>query len=680
MTAVTSTMIKQQTIRYRLGVKVLLLALIVSAVAALTTPTQAQSPTLKPAKVVASRQHKLPAVTISPLPGTPDASASTQISFLGVPAADISHVVVMGSHSGRHLGVLRDYATGEGASFLPARVFTVGEIVKVSALESAGGTRVAIGTHFVIGSSYVLSIGHAHYASLPEKVLRLRSLPSLRPPVVDVTTRAADPGLGDVFLTPVYGTPTYAYGTPVFSNSQAGPMIVSPGGQLIWFHAESPGLEAADLQVQHYLGQKVLTYWQGHFSHGHGVGDGVILNSHYQQLAAVHAGNGLHMDLHDFTLAPHGVAVVTVYDTVHWNLSAVGGPKNGLVEDCVVQEIDVRTGLVMFEWHALGHVPLRDSFSSVSVHYVRHTPSPHPAKKQHRVRRPLSSHARTGSRRSAVYDYFHINRIQLLPDGNLLINARNTWAAYDVSHESGRIIWQLGGKHSSFRLGPGVRFAWQHDTTMLSGDRIQIFDNEDAPRERKHSRGIVIALNFRTHTAKLLHAYYDPKHPLLTSSQGNVQTLANGDKLLGYGHDGLVAEFADSGHLTFEMKLAPLVSSYRAYRFLWQATPRTKPAVVATRDLGTTTIDLASSWNGATTVRAWQVLAGASPTTLHPLGAIMRSQGFETRLQIRSAAAYVAVRALGGSEAVLATSHAGGHVLATSRAVAVIATANAKTK
>ncbi|HEY5342654.1 MAG TPA: hypothetical protein VIJ66_03235, partial [Solirubrobacteraceae bacterium] len=42
----------------------------------------------------------LPWVTVSPLHGTPDASAGTQISFLGAPAADISQVSVRGTRSG----------------------------------------------------------------------------------------------------------------------------------------------------------------------------------------------------------------------------------------------------------------------------------------------------------------------------------------------------------------------------------------------------------------------------------------------------------------------------------------------------------------------------------------------------------------------------------------------------
>ena len=97
-----------------------------------------------------------PWVTISPLRGTPDASPQTQISFLGVPAADISAVSVRGSLSGGHGGKLEPYATGTGASFVPLRAFSPGESVAVSAVESVAGVHRTITTSFTIGALYVV--------------------------------------------------------------------------------------------------------------------------------------------------------------------------------------------------------------------------------------------------------------------------------------------------------------------------------------------------------------------------------------------------------------------------------------------------------------------------------------------------------------------------------------------
>jgi hypothetical protein len=390
-----------------------------------------------------------------------------------------------------------------------------------------------------------------------------------------------------------------------------------------------------DLRVQEYLGQKVLTYWQGEIALGHGIdGVGEIDNTAYKTIAQVHAGNGLSMDLHDFLLEPDGVAWITIFEPVYMNLSAYGGPANGVIEDCVIQEIDVRTGLVMFEWHAIGHVPLTNS-------YTRESPSP-----------------------GNVWDWFHLNSIDVEPNQNILISSRNTWAVYQIGHTFGEVLWTLGGRHSSFTLGPNVRFAWQHDATMLSNGSILLFDNEDSPRIEAQSRGIDIALNAAKRTATLAHEYLDPGHDVLSPSQGDVQLLPNADQLVGWGQIGLVSETSPAGTtLTFQMSLPPLVQSYRDFRFPWSAVPATAPALVATAGASAGTTAIAASWNGATGVAYWQVLAGAAPSGLAPLGAAVASSGFETLISAATSAPYVAVRAIG----------AGGAVLGTSAAVAVAA-------
>jgi hypothetical protein len=63
------------------------------------------------------------------------------------------------------------------------------------------------------------------------------------------------------------------------------------------------------------------------------------------------------------------------------------------------------------------------------------------------------------------------------------------------------------------------------------------------------------------------------------------------------------------------------------------------------------------SWNGATEVASWRVLAGSTPATLKPAGSAAKT-GFETALPLSAAAAgqYVAVQALAGTGAVLGTS------------------------
>jgi hypothetical protein len=559
--------------------------------------------------ISAATAATVPQVTISPLPGTSDATPGTQISFLGAPASELHDIAVVGSRSGSHSGKLESYATAAGASFLPARVFDEGERVTVTAVLVHGASRTRVGTSFSIARPYALPSEPSHLppASPAADVQRFHSRHDLSPPTVVVTVPAANPALGDIFISPGTGP------------GQKGPMIVEPDGALVWFKPVPAGDEATDLRVQQYAGRPVLTWWEGQVTDGHGRGDDYIYSTAYEPVATVRAGNGLQSDLHEFDLTPQGTAWISAYEPIHWNLSSVKGPSDGLLDDCVVQEIDVKTGLVMFEWHALGHVALGDSYE----------PVPHVS--------------------STVYDYFHLNSIQPQGDGGVLIGARNTWAAYMLS-ATGATLWRLGGKRSTFALGPGVRFAWQHDAELLPEGDLSIFDDEAAPPEGPQSRAIVVALDYTARTATLVRQLTYPGASILTQSQGNAQALPEGEELIGWGEVGYVSQFSSAGALTFDMHLPANGSSYRAYRFPWSATPAHAPAVAASAGAGGTTVY--ASWNGATAVTGWRVFAGSSPKSLTAVGQFSRS-GFETEMTVPTALPYIAVQALGPEGQVL---------------------------
>jgi hypothetical protein len=546
-----------------------------------------------------------PAEVVSPLPGTPDANPHTQLSFLGAPASELSAVVVRGTLSGLHGGVLRAYSTGTGASFLPTSPFDSGEQVTVTAtLTPPGAPAQKIGTTFTVSSPYTLP---PPGPSKPVKVTatnvqRFRSAPDLRPPAVTVTTPAANPALGDILLSPDSGP------------GQNGPMIVAPSGQLVWFAPVRNGQAAFDLQVQSYRGRPALTWWQGEIIGGHGQGADVIDNTRYQRLATVHAGNGLDADLHEFSITPQGTAWITAYAPQHWDLRTDGGLRAGLIDDSVVQEIDIATGLVMFEWHALGHVDIAASY--------KHAPRAN----------------------GDVLDFFHVNSIDPLPDGDLLISSRNMWAVYLISGTTGAVEWQLGGRSSTFTLGAGVRFAWQHDATMLPNGTITLFDNEAGPEEATQSRAVDIAIDQTGHTASLVNQITYPGQGIIAESQGNIQELSNGDAFVDWGQAGEISEFSPGDTLTFDMHLSTPANSYRAFREAWQAQPATRPAVVVRAAGGRT--ELWASWNGATNVTAWRVLAGNSQHRLEVVGTYPAS-GFETAISAPTAKRLVRVQALG---------------------------------
>ncbi len=119
------------------------------------------------------------------------------------------------------------------------------------------------------------------------------------------------------------------------------------------------------------------------------------------------------------------------------------------------------------------------------------------------------------------------------------------------------MLWRLGGAHSSFKLGPGASFYWQHDAEFQPGGLISVFDNGSDPPEEKQSRGLLLAPNFHAHTVSLVKQFVNPGKTLLASSQGNTLSLAGGNWLLGYGGLPNFTEFNDSGHVLLDGTLGP---------------------------------------------------------------------------------------------------------------------------
>jgi hypothetical protein len=555
------------------------------------------------------------AVTVSPLPGSRDASPRTQVSFLGVPAAALSVASVIGSRTGPHPGRLLAYSQGDGASFVSARPFAEGERVTVRARVRRGqGTATLVDQFAVARHDPISKIPLAVHPVGTVGVQSYISRPDLHPPAVTVSAQSPAAAPGDVFLAPYSGP------------GQAGPMILDPAGALVWFKPLPVNTSATNLQVQQYLGEPVLAWWQGNVTgHGFGLGVGVIADGTYTEIAHVSAGNGYSVDLHELQLTPQGSALITVYDSVQCGLSAVGGPAGGAILNGILQDIDIKTGLVRFQWTGLDHVALADSYE-------------------------LARKATT----AWPFDFFHINSIEREGDGSLLVSARNTWATYDIDARSGRIVWQLGGKRSSFALSPGAGAAWQHDARQLPDGAISIFDNGAAPAVHRQSRGVVLSLNQSQRTATLRSQIINPT-PILAASQGNMQALAGGDWFVGWGQVAAFSEYDPRGQLVFAAHMPAHVESYRAFRLPWQGAPA-QPPEFAVQPVPGGPLSVHASWNGATRVAAWSVLAGPTATSLHPVARAPRA-GFETAIALPAGTTgpYVTVQALDATGAVLGT-------------------------
>jgi Arylsulfotransferase (ASST) len=389
--------------------------------------------------------------------------------------------------------------------------------------------RVIGAVAIVVGAAVIALAGASSAAA---------ATPTAPPPVSILSSSPFVAQGGDFFISPFGDASTYANG----------PEIVNSQGDVVWFKAVPAGEEASDFRVQTYEGQPVLTWWQGTGLGGLSSGTDYIYNDHYQQIATVNAGNGLSADGHEFLITPWNTALILSYTTATANLTSIGGPADQTVINGVVQELDIATGKVLFQWNSEDHVPFGQS------------------------EQPLPASA------STPWDWFHINAVKLDANGNLLIDARDTWTTYEVNPFTGNIVWQLGGKDSSFKLqaAPGQSlddageiFAWQHDPEALGNDTYTFFDNESAGTpELPYSRAITLKLNPRTKVATLVASDNQPEG-LSAASQGNAQTTPEDNLVVGWGILPYFSEFSPSGNLIFNAEFPAGVNTYRAYQFPW---------------------------------------------------------------------------------------------------------------
>jgi hypothetical protein len=459
-------------------------------------------------------------------------------------------------------------------------------------LRSAGVGAAGLGFAGTVGA--VVSGAFAPRQATPPKRPMWRSRPDLRIPALTVTH--SEPG---VSTDPIFIAP---YNAP---NAQAGAVIVGNDGQPIW---ENPlaGKVTTNFQVQRYRGEPVLTWWEGVIELGHGVGRYVIADAGYRTVRSVQAGGGLRGDLHEFVITPRDTALLTSYAVVGADLSSVGGSRNGTIQDAIFQEIDLATGRVLLEWHSLDHIPLEESYAPVGTDW----------------------------------DFFHINSVDLDGDGNLLISSRSTHTIYKLDR-AGRILWRLGGKRGDFAMGPGSAFAWQHHARRQPDGTLTVFDNGASPAVERLSRALILEVDEQAMAATLVRQYTHAG--ILAASQGSVQPLANGNVFVGWGEAPHVSEFHPSGHMLFDALLGEQYQCYRAFRLPWSGQPADAPAIAVvgrSRDVA-----VFASWNGATEVHSWQLLAGTDTGSLAPVSSV-RSRGFESVLNTDARGPHFAVRAL----------------------------------
>jgi hypothetical protein len=311
------------------------------------------------------------------------------------------------------------------------------------------------------------------------------------------------------------------------------------------------------------------------------------------------------------------------------NLSRYGGAYNGALIDSAVQEYNIKTGKLLHSWDALDHISLDDAKATIPTN-------------------------------GFPWDAYHVNAIDVLGDGTFVVSMRNTWAAYKVDINTGKIIWTLGGPHSSFRLGPGGQFQWQHDVVVYPGSPlVTLFDDHCCQitgggtyvSPTGASRGLVLKLDQNAHTATVAGQFshgstFDAEY------MGSVEPLPNGNEFVGWGSAPYFSEFSASGQMLMDAILPHPDLSYRARVEPWVGLPLYPPLGAARSSHGRTTVY--ASWNGATELASWRVLpgSGSSATVI----ATHAKSGFETAIPVSGGYKTFKVQALDARGQVIGTS------------------------
>ncbi len=426
------------------------------------------------------------------------------------------------------------------------------------------------------------------------------SRPDLRPPLVNVLTRKSGLADGLIFLAPSSGP------------GNRGGLIVDNTGEPVYFRTSNP-YTTMDFRPGVYKGAPALSWWEGKYVKGVGrVGDYVVMDATYKEIARFPVGNGRRSDFHEVLLTDHNTMLVTAYETDTADLRKVGGRNHAQVYGGVIQELAIPSGKVLWEWRSLEHVKITETMS-------------------HDIGNP--------------FDYFHINAIDVDSDGNLIVSARNTWGIYKIDRDTGNVMWRLGGKQSDFAMGRGTIFAFQHDARSHDGGKtITLFDNGPDPGQKKpQSRAMTLALDFKNKRATLARQirHYPALYARVT---GNHQVLPNGNELVTWGNTGWWTEYAPNGAVRLDAKLPKGGQNYRVFRFPWVGTPADPPVLVAERGGGR----LWASWNGATEVASWRLETGARASAMSPSATVPRS-GFETAFPAPAGARFASVVALDAS-------------------------------
>ena len=242
------------------------------------------------------------------------------------------------------------------------------------------------------------------------------------------------------------------------------------------------------------------------------------MNSSYKVVATVKGGNGVQPDLHDFQIGPGNVAYVTAFNPIRCDLGPRAGPARRRDPRRGDLAVDMKTGLVRWEWHSVDHIGANESEGSPPPHSAVGL-VPHQLDRRRAQRRPADLGAQ------------HVGR---LPDRE----GHRQDPLAPRRPAAARSRWARGRRPTGSTTPACSRTATSRSSTT-------------APtRRRSRSRAPCGSRSTRRRTPPSWSGpVTHPSPPLLAASQGNAQTLSNGGTVVGYGGVPEVTEFAKDGSI-----------------------------------------------------------------------------------------------------------------------------------
>jgi hypothetical protein len=280
----------------------------------------------------------------------------------------------------------------------------------------------------ILLASLAFLLVHAQNNAAPQWPWQtFKSRAGFEPPVLSINkTGTTSPGQ---ILFPLSGSESHNYSLNIFRED----------GELVW---QSGYGDYAAFRRTTLFGEPVLAYFAGvSFSEPWGFGYGIIyiLNQQYENIYNVTLWNSTYplesisplydptqyqpfswIDMHENLITPEGTMFVGAVNVTPWDLSSIGGPKDGWVVDSIVLELNVTNSEVLWQWSHLDHVDQVTLASAVPTY-------------------PLGD---LGRNSSYPWGPFHINSVERFDDDSFLISSRHYCSIFKVNR-NGTVEWTL---------------------------------------------------------------------------------------------------------------------------------------------------------------------------------------------------------------------------------------------